>query len=264
LDEVALKLCLKKAEVEALVEDLVGRGAVNRAVITKGERVSSVLWLTGVAPRVFSWKEDAIATMKARKRLVNAVNEVFSVDNVSHVEEFVMTRIVMPAVTEVVPLAAAAVAPVSRGKSWFRDQVIKGMQDGVDRTAEEIFKLCPGGASVGSASATARMLTDAGILTKSLVKRGTRHTNVFKFKGAEGVSEEPTEAARYEETADGAEMAAEMGNVRPILERETQSALRYAYYEDGSVAILSGETTFMIPPEAVVRLARFVTRAVAP
>lgn len=57
-DDIYAKTGADKADINAAIDDLQGRGALNRAEITRGDRTFTALWPTGLVPRALSWKDE--------------------------------------------------------------------------------------------------------------------------------------------------------------------------------------------------------------
>lgn len=57
-DDLLAKTGADPDEVNDALNDLQGRGALNRVEITRGDRTFTALWPTGLVPRNLSWKEE--------------------------------------------------------------------------------------------------------------------------------------------------------------------------------------------------------------
>ncbi len=219
-DDLLAKTGADPDEVNEALDDLHGRGALNRAEITRGDRTFTAIWPTGLVPRNLSWKDErnngkgmmgaqlAHNLQQDAERSRNPPSPVTTPDptpdptpvptpDATPIKETPMVRIARPA--KIVEEATAAPIKTNRPRNTglnagrVQTAVMDALRGQGELSVEHIFARLPSDVdtTLGSIGKTLETLAKRGEIIASLKFHNARHRRFYRLGEAECAQAEP-------------------------------------------------------------------------
>lgn len=186
-----------------VLDDLHGRGAINRATITKDGRTWTALWPTGIPPRALSWKQERDLGTGTSAELAHNVQAAAEASRkmhatapakapVSHTEpaqEKPMPRIAKPAVvqTQKSPHARTDQQP---NIGPVQTEVLAALADGGSLSLDALLERCPSTRSMMSLRKIVQRLAQRGLIVSTRLKENAQRA-YYKLADAPLMPAEP-------------------------------------------------------------------------
>ncbi len=194
-------------DVNDALDDLQGRGALNRVEITRGDRTFTALWPTGLVPRNLSWKEERnngkglmgaqlahnVQQDAERSRQAVAIPPIPSIPKPIK-EEKPMTRIARSAQI-VEPVAAEKLrSPHARldqqlNTGPVQTAILAVLKAGGVLDVDTIFNRLDVPTTKGSCGKTLETLAKRGTIEASLLFHNKRHRRFYCMPGTDRAAE---------------------------------------------------------------------------
>lgn len=271
-DLVAQLRNLDPDTLDAMLDDLQGRGALCRAEITKNGHTYTALWPTGLVPRALSWKYErnngkGLMGGQLAHNVQQAAEQ--SRQPIPHhsspiTEEKPMTRIARPA--QIVEKVHETNRPhnLTRNTGTVQQAILEVLRDGGLMDVESIFSNCPVKTSLGSVGKTLETLAKRGTVVVSLKFHNHRNRRFYNLPGFVPDTTDPETAADAGKLIDPADVQPEVfegdapiTRAAAVADLESDST-RFALWDNGSLLITVGDEIIALPKPEAQRLATYL------
>ena len=214
-DDLVKKLGIDPDEINDLLDDLQGRGALNRADITRpGHSSFTALWPTGLTPRNTSWKQErdnskgfsrmaahnAQAAAEASRTATKPapVKATVQYDEEPYVspytppakpqQETAMVRATRPAAVVETPETPRHPPRPSINTGEVQTAILDALRDNGEMDIADIFAACQTETTLGSVGKTLEKLAQRGLVIPSIKFHNKRHRRFYRLADASKTS----------------------------------------------------------------------------
>ena len=194
---VVAKLGLDPDTINDLLDDLQGRGAINRAEITQNGETYTALWPTGITPRNLSWKQqrdNGVGLMGAQlahnvQQAAEASRTVIKPETpITSTQEPIMPRISRPALpvepVELVEPTEPVQDRYAKNNGPAQRVILATFTAGLEQNAREVWEAIDRSVDLGVVKKVLSRLAQRGLLAVENRLSNGKHWNFYRLNEA--------------------------------------------------------------------------------